>query len=174
MTSGSRSTTLTPSATTAVLRTLGENYYGQTDIQPTGDTPSKQPPVQQRPDRFRAQAADALRKGIDAQRGDAACAQGDLNAGRSEQAGDRGRQPAIPATQALQGAPVIREASGPDAGIVAVAWVSAFARNVDLKRQGNYAKVDPELTGGGNPRSSGDQEVIGCRCRSHSMAFAVD
>ena len=61
------------------------------------------------------------------------------------EAGDgRGRE-AVRGLAPLEGAPQVRGASGPDMRLVRVAEDYARSIGIDLRRQANYAKVNPEL-----------------------------
>ena len=69
---------------------------------------------------------------------------GDVN-GRLEQAGDGGRRNTGGGYPPLAGAPAHAGATGPIAGLVAVAEQYARDNGIDLKRQAEYVQVDPDL-----------------------------
>lgn len=58
--------------------------------------------------------------------------------------GDGGRSNPSGATAPLEGAPIVRGATGPDPAIVAVARKYAADHGIEYGRQAEYAKVDPE------------------------------
>lgn len=105
----------------------------------------------------RADAADVAPAGLadaggplqqrstDAGRADAAAgtAAGDIN-GQPQSAGDRGGRYSSGSLAPLEGAPNVAGATGPDPRLVAVAEQYARDNGIDLRRQGEYAKVDPE------------------------------
>jgi len=64
--------------------------------------------------------------------------------GRDQQAGDGAGRPAGGSLAPLEGAPNVAGATGPDPRLVAVAEQYARDNGIDLRRQGEYAKVDPE------------------------------
>lgn len=64
--------------------------------------------------------------------------------GEFEQAGDRGGRRPGAGPAPLPGAPVIEGATGPDPRLVSVAEQYARDNGIDLKRQSEYATVDPE------------------------------
>ena len=63
---------------------------------------------------------------------------------RLEQAGDGAGRAVDAGSSPLPGAPVIAGATGPDPRLVAVAEQYARDNGIDLKRQSEYVKVDPE------------------------------
>ena len=76
--------------------------------------------------------------------GDRTGNQGDVN-DRLEQAGDGAGRAVDAGSSPLPGAPVIAGATGPDPRLVAVAEQYARDNGIDLKRQSDYVRVDPEL-----------------------------
>lgn len=64
--------------------------------------------------------------------------------GELQQAGDRGGRSPGAGPAPLPGAPVIEGATGPDPRLVSVAEQYARDNGIDLKRQSEYATVDPE------------------------------
>ena len=64
---------------------------------------------------------------------------------RPEQTGDGRRRYSSGGLAPLEGAPIVRSATGPDPGIVAVAEQYAAANGIDLRRQARYAIVDIEF-----------------------------
>lgn len=67
-------------------------------------------------------------------------AKGEMDDKAGRDAGQAGRE-----TAPLAGAPTVEGASGPDARLVAVAEEYAKSRGIDLRRQSEFAKVDPEF-----------------------------
>lgn len=67
-----------------------------------------------------------------------------LTDGRDQPAGDRAGRYASGSLAPLEGAPNVAGASGPDPRLVAVAEQYARDNGIPLRRQGEYAQVDPE------------------------------
>ncbi|MBU6407848.1 MAG: hypothetical protein KGS44_12045 [Alphaproteobacteria bacterium] len=71
--------------------------------------------------------------------------QDEIDGRRPEPPRDGGRRYSSGGLAPLEGAPVIKGATGPDPAIVAVAEQYAADNGIDLRRQARYANVDPDL-----------------------------
>ena len=116
--------------------------YGLPESDPAGD----EGVARQRARDARAQASDLLRAELDAiaaeQPVDGRGGQPDTFA--QQPIGDRAGRPDSAGPSPLPGAPIIAGATGPDPRIVAVAGQYARDNGIPLRRQGEYAQVDPE------------------------------